>query len=154
MTNATNRPTGEFSGQEGSPKRELIVIARREAGLRAAREGVASVAGADVTPLANLLASEGVALRPLFGISEERIQERTAAVAAESNRDVPNLSVYYTVDAPDERLEELAAQLRELEVVEAAYVKPPAALPIPLLSNWVETLIFRRLKQRKFVKFS
>jgi hypothetical protein len=25
---------------------------------------------------------------------------------------------------------------------------------IPLLSNWVETLIFRRLKQRKFVKFS
>jgi transposase len=24
----------------------------------------------------------------------------------------------------------------------------------PLLSNWVETLIFRRLKQRKFVKFS
>jgi putative transposase len=25
---------------------------------------------------------------------------------------------------------------------------------IPLLSNWVETLIFRRLKQCKFVKFS
>ncbi len=25
---------------------------------------------------------------------------------------------------------------------------------IPLLSNWVETLIFRWLKQRKFVKFS
>jgi hypothetical protein len=24
----------------------------------------------------------------------------------------------------------------------------------PLVSNWVETLIFRRLKQRKFVKFS
>ncbi|BBD71009.1 subtilase family protein [Nostoc commune NIES-4072] len=133
MTNSTNRPTAEFSRREGAPiERELIVIARREAGLRATREGVASVEGADVTPLADLLTSESVTLRPLFGISEEQIKARTASLAAETGTDVPNLSVYYRVEAPDERLEELAARLREQEVVEAAYVKPPAELPVVL----------------------
>ncbi len=133
MTNARNRPTAEFSRQEGSPiERELIVIARREAGLRATMEGIASVEGADVTPLADLLASESVTLRPLFGISEERIQAKTPSLAADTGADVLDLSVYYRVEAPDERLEELAARLREQEVVEAAYVKPPAELPVAL----------------------
>lgn len=126
MTNASDRSSNEFSGQENFPmQRELIVIAKREVGLRATRDGVASVTGSDVTPLADLLASVGVTLRPLFG-SEQQIQERTAAVAAQINQDVPNLSVYYRVDAPDDRLDELATQLRQLEVVEAAYIKPPA----------------------------
>lgn len=133
MTNATNRPTAEFSRQEGSPiERELIAIARREARLRATREGVASVEGADVTPLTNLLASESVTLRPLFGISEERIQARTASLAAEAGAEVLDLSVYHKVEAPDERLEELTAPLRGQEVVEAAYVKPPVEPPVAL----------------------
>ena len=133
MTNATNRPTGGSSSQEGFPmERELIVIAKREAGLRVTREGIASVEGADVNSLADVLASESAVMRPLFGTSEEQIQARTASVAAETDADVPDLSVYYRVEAPDERLEELAARLREQDVVEAAYVKPPAELPIAL----------------------
>ena len=133
MTNATNRPTGRSSNQEGFPmERELIVIAKREAGLRVTREGIASVEGADVNSLADVLASESAVMRPLFGTSEEQIQARTVSVAGETDADVPDLSIYYRVEAPDERLEELAARLREQEVVEAAYVKPPAELPIAL----------------------
>ena len=113
-------------------ERELIVIAKREAQLRVTREGITSVQGADVNSLANILASESAVMRPLFGINEEQIQARIASVAVETNADVPDLSLYYRVEAPDERLEELAARLREQGVVEAAYVKPAAELPIAL----------------------
>jgi hypothetical protein len=113
-------------------ERELIVIAKREAQLRVTREGITSVEGADVSSLANILASESAVMRPLFGINEEQIQARIASVAVETNADVPDLSLYYRVEAPDERLEELAARLREQGVVEFAYVKPAAELPIAL----------------------
>jgi len=42
---------------------------------------------------------------------------------------VPDLSVFYRVDAAPERFDTLAEQLREIDVVEAAYVKPPAEPP-------------------------
>lgn len=107
-------------------ERELIVVAKRELGLRATREGVASVTGADVSPLEALLASEGITLEPLFGVSEERIQAQAASLVAETGAEVPDLSIYYRVEAPDERLDELAERLRQVGAVEAAYVKPPA----------------------------
>jgi hypothetical protein len=115
---------------EGFPRqRELIVIAKREAGLRASPAGVFSVAGADVTPLAELLASEGVTIQPLFGDTEERLQAKAAALEARTGAEVPDLSIYYHVQAPDARLDELAERLRQQEQIEAAYVKPPAEPP-------------------------
>jgi hypothetical protein len=119
--------TKEHPVEEDFPsQRELIVIARRELGLRAKKDGVASVVGADISSLSELLTSEGVILEPLFGISEERLQAQTASLARETGADVPDLSVYYHVEAPDERLEELAERLMQLDAVEAAYIKPPA----------------------------
>ena len=47
-------PTSPISGE-----RELIVIAKPEAGLRATREAVASVSGAKVASLNSLLESSG-----------------------------------------------------------------------------------------------
>jgi len=133
MTNATNRPTGESSSQEGFPmERELIVVAKSEAQLRVTRARITSVEGVNVNSLADILASQSAVMRPLFGINEEQIQARIASVAAETDADVPDLSLYYRVEAPDEHLEELATRLREHEVVEAAYVKPAAELPIAL----------------------
>jgi len=108
-----------------SCKRELIVVVKRNLGLRTTREGIASASGADVSPLKNLLASEGATLKPLFDVSEERMQEKTAALAAETGADVPDLSVYYHVEAPDERLDDLAKRLQQIDGIEAAYVKPP-----------------------------
>ena len=107
-------------------KRELVVVAKHDLGLRATTEGVASVTGADVSPLSALLASEGLSLEPLFGASEERLQARAAMLAAETSVEVPDLSIYYHVKAPDERLDELAERLRQTDGIEAAYVKPPA----------------------------
>jgi hypothetical protein len=114
-------PTAEnFPG-----RRELIVVAKRQTGLRATKEGVASLTGVDVSPLADLLASEGIALLPLFGVREERLQAEAAEQAARTGAEVPDLSIYYRVEAPDERLDELAERLRELDAVDAAYVTPP-----------------------------
>jgi Subtilase family len=107
-------------------ERELIVIANADAGLRVAREGVRSTSGVDTTGLADLLASEGATLRPLFGVSEDRLRSEADAVSPMARADVPDLSVFYRVDAPDDRLDTLAAQLRNQDVVEAAYIKPPA----------------------------
>jgi hypothetical protein len=66
---------------------------RPDAGVRAAREDVASSEGVDIAPLADLLESEGAALRPLFGVNEERIRAKTSALAAETGEDVPALAV-------------------------------------------------------------
>lgn len=119
-------------------QRELIVIAKRAVGLRATKEKMFSTAGADIGPLEDLLTSEGVTLRPLFGVSEQRIRDRVTALTAETGEELPDLSVYYAVDAPDERLDELAEQLRKNDAVEAAYVKPAAELP--LLNEMVPAL--------------
>jgi hypothetical protein len=131
MAKSTKSGSGATSSdsldQESFPsKRELIVITKPNFGLRVSRDGIASVTGADVSSLENVLGAEGVTLKPLFGINEDRIQAKTALLAAETGSDVPDLSVYYQVEAPDERLEELAERLRQLEGIEAAYVKPPA----------------------------
>lgn len=125
--------TGNPSSPEGPildagipMKRELVVVAKRDFGLRATSEGVASATGADVSPLSRWLATEGLTLKPLFGVSEERLQAQAASLAAETGAELPDLSVYYHVEAPDERLEDLASRFQHIEGIEAAYVKPPA----------------------------
>lgn len=122
------KPTGESGVPEGFPsQRELIVIAKTEAGLRSAPstdERVFSSAGADVAPLSKMLKSENITMQPLFGISEDRMMDRTASLAAATGKEVPDLSPYYHIDAPDERLDDLAKRFQKLGTVEAAYVKP------------------------------
>ena len=121
---------GYITPPEPQGERELIVIAKPEAGLRATREGVVSVREANVSPLASLLASEEITLQPLFGVSEDRLRREAASLTPEFEGDVeaPDLSVFYRVVAPDERLDELADRMRKQPLVEAAYVKPPAEL--------------------------
>lgn len=122
-----SRPrSGRDNGIETIGRRELIVIARPEPRLRATAEGVASAAGADVTSLESVLADHNAKLTPLFGLSEERIASRVAALPDAST--VPDMSNFYHVEADEESLDELAETLAELDTVEAAYVKPPAEL--------------------------
>ncbi len=134
MTKKTKAPgNGGAPMSEGfSSERELIVIANTDAGLRAApaiKERATSSVGVDVTPLTDLLKSEDITLQPLFGLSEERMLDQTTALGAETGKEIPDLSVYYQIDAPDDRLDGLAESLRKLDVVEAAYVKPPSEPP-------------------------
>jgi Subtilase family len=109
--------------------RELIVIAEPEVGLRAERGIVASIAGADIAPLANLLTSTGAELRPLFGLSEDRLKLKASMVASATGAEPPDLSTFYRVEATDDRLEELAEELRGHDAVRSAFIKPAAELP-------------------------
>jgi hypothetical protein len=109
---------------------ELIVIARPAAALRARRGGVevASAAGADVSALARIVGDD-VRLMPLFG-NEDRVIARAAVTAADTGRAGPDLSLFYRIEAPPDRLEALADRLRAQDTIEAAYVKPPAEPPL------------------------
>ncbi len=116
-------------GSQLTPERELIVVAEPATRMRAGRDGLSSAAGADMTSLADLLESSEATIRPLFGISEDRLREvagSAAAAGAPEGATVPDLSVYYRVEAPDDRLDRIAAALRKHEAVRAAYIKPPA----------------------------
>lgn len=112
-----------------SGRRELIVVADAGAVLRVGSEGVASAGGADIRGLDAVASRNDITLRPLFG-PETRVQRETSEAAATATGPLPDLSVYYHVDAPEAQLEELAEELFDQEAVVAAYVKPPGEPPI------------------------
>ena len=62
----------------GSP--ELVVIAKPEAGLRVRASGIASETGADTSSLESVLETHGAAIRPLFGLSEDRLRAQVEAL--------------------------------------------------------------------------
>lgn len=109
---------------------ELIVIMRRESEVRMTKEKtMKSEVGEDLDQLNEFLTSENISIQPLFGVSEDRLQAKAASLEAETGEEIPDLSVYYRVEAPVERLEELAEKLIKFDTVEAVYVKPPAEPP-------------------------
>jgi hypothetical protein len=118
-------------------RRELVVIAAPDAGLQALASGVRSDAGAETTSLNAVLARHGALMRPLFGLSEHRLRANVAgAVTSDLVPDgMPALERFYHVDAADDRLETMAAELMEHPLVEAAYVKPAGALPAAVVEE-------------------
>jgi len=139
--NSNDQPGDPSSGHSKNftvpfpSERELVVIAKGDLALQSTRTGIASATGADVSELANLLTKEKISMHPLFGISEERIKMKASALEQETGLPPTDLSVYYHVEAPDERLDELADRLRQMDVVETAYVKPAAEPAVSLLSS-------------------
>ncbi len=123
--------SGRSSG-EPAPGRLLVVIAKPEAALRARPTGVVSAAAApaDTTDLNSILSQSGARMRTLFGDTEERLQSKAMAARAPATAEMPNLHLYYSVEAPDEQLDELASRLASLPGIAGAYVTPaphPAA---------------------------
>lgn len=107
---------------------ELIVVADEEAALRVTRDGVGS-SEADTAPLEGVLTDAEATIRPLFGTSEDRIKEELETLEPTALVEVPNLWVFYQVDAPEERLQDVAGSLMESDAIVAAYVKPPSEPP-------------------------
>jgi hypothetical protein len=66
----------------------------------------------------------------LFGVSADRLQAERDRLRADAA--VPRLEMFYKVEAPDDRLDELAVQLRTHSAVSGAYVKPSTELPVVL----------------------
>lgn len=133
------KATGKDSGSDPfltyyeAPPRELIVVAKKEANLRSQRTALTSLSGADVSDLEQVIRNAGATMMPLFGESEDRLQQERATLAeemmpaeVEKLGEPPDLSVYYRVEAPDEQLDNLAEQIARCNTVESAYVKPPA----------------------------
>jgi hypothetical protein len=73
-------------------------------------------------------------MTPLFGIDQERMPRAASSSAGATDDarfgEMPDLSIFYHVDAPEERLDELAAKLAKQPTIEAAYVKPPLELAV------------------------
>jgi hypothetical protein len=128
----TNRENGSLNSENFVNQQELIVKIQQKAKLRSTNEGLTAAAGVNINQLTHLLGAENVTLKPLFKVSEERLNHEAEILAATSSEKVPDLSVYYKVEAPNERLEQLAESLRQLEVVEAAYVTPADELAVAI----------------------
>ncbi|WP_392973732.1 hypothetical protein [Streptomyces sp. LN245] len=96
-------------------ERELIVVARPEARLRARAEGVRSAAGADVSALDMFLSDEQLVLEPLFG-SEERLRQSAAAGTGSG----PDLALFYRLRGAGSRAQELRARIAALPGIDAA----------------------------------
>lgn len=111
-----------------SVESELIMITKRDVGMRAGPTGLTSVAGVDVSDLDTILAEAKASIHPIFGETEERVLEEMSAMAPAETPEtaLPDLSLYYRVEAPEDRLEDLREALIASKAVEAAYVKPPA----------------------------
>jgi hypothetical protein len=134
-------PAGDMSDELVTPP-ELIVIAKREKALRAHRDGVRSASGDDVSGLSSFLADEDLRLEPLFGASEETLQRQTATLApAAEAGDLPDLSIYYRVEAPPDRLEELAMRFAEMDEIDGAYVQPISAPPAVAMGTEEQTIV-------------
>src|SRR5215510_1678826 len=138
MANARVNPVPLSTPAAG--KSELVVVAKPSAGLRAFAAGVESVSGADTTSLASLLNAHGAAMRPLFGLSEDRVRAHQEAIAAPAaaigapapTEPAPDLSLFYRVAVDETRAQQLAADLLAHELVDAAYIKPAGEPPMPL----------------------
>lgn len=118
----------------GSP--ELIVISKPSAQLDVTGEGIAPGSGAPGSEIQAILDGAGAQIAPLFG--DDVAATALPADAFDDTDEGDDLSRYFRVDAPEDQLEDLAAQLRAANAVEGAYVKPPAAPPSMVLERPVE----------------
>jgi hypothetical protein len=126
---AQNRHSGESTSAAGPGRRELILVGAPDAELRITPTGARSLAGAALGPLAEVAAAPEVTIRPLFGPSEDRVLAASGPAEADGSAELAaEMARFYHVDAPDDRLDELAAELLRSPAVEGAYVKPAADL--------------------------
>ncbi|HVG34295.1 MAG TPA: S8 family serine peptidase [Pyrinomonadaceae bacterium] len=111
--------------------RALVLVVDPKAGLRVREGNVISIEeGVDVVPLRDLLNEEQAAIRPLYGVSEEWLKHRTSSTKALMGVGQRlDLSIFYKVTCPDDKLKSLADRLRKLSIVQSAYIKPDADLP-------------------------
>lgn len=132
------RPGNEY---EHYANRELVIVSKQDAGLRATPEGVTSVKGYSLENVNKILKKHNCSINPLFGLSEERIQRKVQEVAGPSTESIPDLSTYYNVEAPDADLEKILKDLQGLDVLDGAYIKPislPAVETIEVKDEVIE----------------
>jgi hypothetical protein len=81
------------------------------------------VAGVDLESLKYLLESEHASIRSLFGVDEVYQADSKTLMGMDQPL---NLSMFFKVTSPRDRLAYLTGQLRKFSIVQAAYLKPGA----------------------------
>jgi len=121
---------GGASSAPASPP-ELVVVTRPETALRASAGRFHAMSGQSTDTLQALLSDHGASMRPLFGPTEERVAAMMSRSFGEASlgAEPVDLAIFYTVDAPAERLEALQSDLLAQDLVDGAYVKPGAEPP-------------------------
>ena len=131
MSTTQHTPTAEGRDTQSlTGPAQLIVVAQPEAGLVVSR-GSVEAATVDPEPIARALATAGAEMEPLFG-PETRLRSQASAQTSTTGTTPPDLAVYYLVDVDPSRAADLAAQLRELDGVDGAYIAPPAEPAVDL----------------------
>jgi hypothetical protein len=110
----------EARGRRGPARPERVEIAPGSELIIVVRPGTAA---SRIKQMAGVVNAE---VRPLFGDLPMRRTRRGTATGKSAN-----LALFYTVNAPLERFDDIASRLRRLRMVESVYVKPPADLPLP-----------------------
>lgn len=123
--------TTDSDGVSAAGRSHLVLIADSDAGLVALPTGVAGT-GVDADQANALLRAANATVQPLFGSTEADVRDQRNKVEAELGTSLPDLSIYYAVDAAQDELGELAARLRLIDGIAGAYVDPPASLPVDL----------------------
>lgn len=112
-----------------SSQRELIVMVSPKAGLRVSPTEMRAVDSPFLSSFAEILKSSNATMRPLFAGARERIVMQSRALPSLREPRAPDLSVFFKIGTSNERMEEIARNLRRLEQVRAAYIKPPSEPP-------------------------
>lgn len=108
---------------------ELVVVMHADVGLRASSGRFESVGGYAVRGLAGILTRNGARMIPAFGPTEERVMARAAKRVGKAREAAPELSTFYRIEAPRNRLEDVRRSLARHALVSAAYIKPGVELP-------------------------
>jgi hypothetical protein len=106
---------------------ELILVIKKGVDVNQPQGGPLESPTTDVGPVNNALSKYGASASLLFGPSQERVRRGARELPPSSDDDQYDLAAFYRVNAPLENLEDLARDLvAAQDVVDAAYVKPPA----------------------------
>ncbi|KAL5620948.1 hypothetical protein FOBRF1_004194 [Fusarium oxysporum] len=131
---------------------QLVVMFKTASLVKVNGRGLETVSE-NVAPVQAVLDRHHASLKLLFGQDENRLrrdQEEVLKASAEEGElsaptgglpgeepsgesaggNLPDMASFYYVDGPVENLESLAAELNEQNLIEAAYIAPPASLPL------------------------
>lgn len=113
---------------------ETIVIMQPDAGLRASEGRLETTTSEPVSDIKKVLDKYQAHMVPMFGTTEERVEQEMQAELAEGVIDMPmpDLSRFYKLEVNEESAQEAAEAMASLSQVEGAYVKPGAEPPVML----------------------
>lgn len=111
---------------------ETIVIMQPDASLRVSDGRFETTTAEPVSDIEKVLNKYNAKMLPMFGITEERVEQQMKAEFAEGVVDVPmpELSRFYKLAVDEEKAEALAEAMINLSQVESAYVKPGVEPPV------------------------